>query len=959
MKKIVLIILVCVLFFQNVSVLTYATQSNKYFRVEAEYSDRPGNIYELDLLINNEIVFVEAAKFSNKLGYIFSQTNEYIEFIDSERQFSATYFLDSLEIKYSYGPVSFTLEAPTELIYQDNTFWVPFEYIALVLNSSLLLVNDTVVIEMPRQTMIDTFIEIQNNKSEFSFSYQEDMNLSQESFETMGISAHLVSLFDGLITFESESWAQLFSFNALNTSYDKKYSEDLATFFMTSSADELNAAIEDMKNVEKLFTTEGKLGEFLESTSRDLDVNVGTLKDTYEATFEGFTLGNRSYTDVNQAYQAFENAFDAQSNFDDIWGGVLKTQQSIDGLTKGLDTLIKVAEYTSYVSEFTNQDEFSVDALERYLKLSPDINEGSQTVKYNFGKKINEFNSSDTQYAISNFLKDNIDELIVDNLPLEKILGAPASIALIAWDLMRSFIPFYSDGLKQTESFELSLYSLLMQEESSMNSTLAYTELHGFGDNINSTILYEYAVYAYTYLKFSYITRNTGLGSLTDKTISANSSDYVYQSNINLDIADFLVTLKKATENNDSLIYGFLPENNKEFLANYDDSKLIEFCEQHGEELLYVDTLNPLFNKILAEYKTALLDEQTLEIASTYPNVNKLSLDLYQPEQFFYAMHDINLDRENELLFGIKLNDGTFKIFDVYSIANDEVIKLFDDENLADKTELTIFSHNSIRAYIDGGENYGEYDFYWINDGGFLEFYGKYIYDFEKNPETPYFGDDQYYDEEFFQTFFNSRGMPEIEPEWHSLLDYEIQEEFTPEATNEWEDVLNFGKYELIEKYNLDLNQYVGTLYDTGNYYNGGRIVKSHIEEEEKCSFFFEEKIGDKRYLSSLYPSGEFLGITIGVDTIDTFIDLYGEPESSGIPYDNPERNFHYYSGEFLEAWVYSDIETNEITSIFLKFIKSVTELDSSNQVLGEVKILEQEDIIGVWNAERTLAEFM
>ena len=88
------------------------------------------------------------------------------------------------------------------------------------------------------------------------------------------------------------------------------------------------------------------------------------------------------------------------------------------------------------------------------------------------------------------------------------------SVIIIA----KNKIPFYDNGLKQTNNFMLSMYASIFQAD----SFSAYQSIRNttFNDvnSITSDNLYKVSQYCYAYLKSCYITRNAAMGSLTEET---------------------------------------------------------------------------------------------------------------------------------------------------------------------------------------------------------------------------------------------------------------------------------------------------------------------------------------------------------------------------------------------------------------------------------------------------------
>lgn len=106
-----------------------------------------------------------------------------------------------------------------------------------------------------------------------------------------------------------------------------------------------------------------------------------------------------------------------------------------------------------------------------------------------------------------------------------------------------------------------------------------------FGDakNITPENLYELSQYCYAYLKSCYITRDAAVGSLTEKTKKNNPTYESTQKMVNQEIAEYLIKLKNADKTNKYGCYGFLPENNEQYLGEYDDSSIIDAVQNKSD----------------------------------------------------------------------------------------------------------------------------------------------------------------------------------------------------------------------------------------------------------------------------------------------------------------------------------------------------------------------------------------
>jgi len=150
--------------------------------------------------------------------------------------------------------------------------------------------------------------------------------------------------------------------------------------------------------------------------------------------------------------------------------------------------------------------------------------------------------------------------------------------ALLAWDIASNTIPFISNGLSGADNYELAVYSMVFQDDVFLNYLSKRNAVFNSVNNITAKNLYNISQYCYLYLKTCFITREAALASLANKTSSTKEKIQPlidYQNNINSEIAKILVELKGASRTNEGYVFGFLPSDNKKYLAAYDDSKMI------------------------------------------------------------------------------------------------------------------------------------------------------------------------------------------------------------------------------------------------------------------------------------------------------------------------------------------------------------------------------------------------
>ena len=132
--------------------------------------------------------------------------------------------------------------------------WIPFEFSLLLLNSSDVVLDNQVHIEMPQKNIIDIYMDILKNNDRYLFDWKSDAGASDGSIFAMGTGAYFVQVFSGILDKDGASWLQLIdSFNLKMDSYDRKYAESFARMFCTYSDEELTLNVEAMKEKMKPF----------------------------------------------------------------------------------------------------------------------------------------------------------------------------------------------------------------------------------------------------------------------------------------------------------------------------------------------------------------------------------------------------------------------------------------------------------------------------------------------------------------------------------------------------------------------------------------------------------------------------------------------------------------------------------------------------------------------------------
>lgn len=288
MKKIIALFL-CLFLVFNDAFLVRAENEEQYGTIQVEFSDKVGECELLHVMTKGNDLYVNAEELIPRLGYQLNTSHdEAITIYNSENKALPDKF-----VQLFYGDVKvrnkvFTeiiddYEAPFASIRNEQGVWVPMAYVLTLLNSSMLTVEDTVVINMPEKNIVDIYMDIMKNNSTYLFDWGKDFGYTDFDIQTLGIATHLVNQFQGILDFDGDSWLQLLqSFCLSSSAYDKKYGKDISLLLCSESDGELEALKKQASIYKNLFSSKGKLGGLLSKYSQKLDADVGNWNEICE-----------------------------------------------------------------------------------------------------------------------------------------------------------------------------------------------------------------------------------------------------------------------------------------------------------------------------------------------------------------------------------------------------------------------------------------------------------------------------------------------------------------------------------------------------------------------------------------------------------------------------------------------------------------------------------------------------
>lgn len=657
MKKIISILLSAIILLTTGT--AYATETKSadisYNTLPVEFSDNLGTTENLDAMVDDGHLYVNAKQLGERLGYQVKAGDEYVavfnkEFSNTVPYGITTFYYDSTKVGHMLFNKMVDYEAPFKTVKNADGEWIPFEFSLLLLNSSDVVLDKKIHVDMPEKNIVDIYMDVLKNNERYLFDWEADAGATPGSMFAMGTAANMVQIFNGVLDWDGASWCQLInSFCMDSSSYDAKYSESFAKMFCTYSDEELSQDVDAMKEKLKPFNGDNWVVKSMKQIDDAYDYKIENLSKKTADLKKKMVVENKASVDAyNKSYQELDKLCSRADFFSETTDPFVQVSKSFKEATGFMEAFYSVMEITGYASEFQNQDKFAVKSLDTFIKNSNYGCVMSKAMKDGLRDYKNTLETDIVSYSAYNYLMNNLGDLLKEGLDVSTtLLDTESKIYLLIWDISKETVPWVKNGLSNTDCFLQSMYAGIVQSDTFKSYIDKRDAVFKDANNITSKNLYEVTQYCYAYLKSCYITRDAAVGALTEKTKEDNPTYESTQKMVNQEIAKCLVKLKDADKTNKYGCYGFLPENNKQYLSEYDDGTLIQ-CVINGVDV------NSIYQEYIKnkEYNDYIKDEWKSN----------------NPSQ--YAIIDIDQDGENELIIRDE-NDGCSS-FSVFRYNDDE-----------------------------------------------------------------------------------------------------------------------------------------------------------------------------------------------------------------------------------------------------------------------------------------------
>ena len=703
MKKIISILLSAIILLTTGT--AYATETKSadisYNTLPVEFSDNLGTTENLDAMVDDGHLYVNAKQLGERLGYQVKAGDEYVavfnkEFSNTVPYGITTFYYDSTKVGHMLFNKMVDYEAPFKTVKNADGEWIPFEFSLLLLNSSDVLLDKKIHVDMPEKNIVDIYMDVLKNNDRYLFDWEADAGATPGSMFAMGTAANMVQIFNGVLDWDGASWCQLInSFSMDSSSYDAKYSESFAKMFCTYSDEELSQDVDAMKEKLKPFNGDNWVVKSMKQIDDAYDYKIENLSKKTADLKKKMVVENKASVDAyNKSYQELDKLCSRADFFSETTDPFVQVSKSFKEATGFMEAFYSVMEITGYASEFQNQDKFAVKSLDTFIKNSNYGCVMSKAMKDGLRDYKNTLETDIVSYSAYNYLMNNMGDLLKEGLDVSTtLLDTESKIYLLIWDISKETVPWVKNGLSNTDCFLQSMYAGIVQSDTFKSYIDKRDAVFKDANNITSKNLYEVTQYCYAYLKSCYITRDAAVGALTEKTKEDNPTYESTQKMVNQEIAKCLVKLKDADKTNKYGCYGFLPENNKQYLSEYDDGELLKcvVSSVDGEEL-YKDVLDMYYYKIKNQNWTEN-DNVSILLSGNYSDYKSLS-------SVGYALLDIDGNGIPELLIGDNDSQSDGVIIDLYTYVDDKVVYL---DTTYERFGINLSKNGKIYRYGSGG----------------------------------------------------------------------------------------------------------------------------------------------------------------------------------------------------------------------------------------------------------------
>lgn len=527
-------------------------------------------------------VYVNAEQLAWILGYEYAQSYNECSFVDRDHNMATLFKFDSSDVAVYILDSILNYSAPVSACYIDGVAWVPFEFALYLFSSDLTIHDGNIVLTAPRETALTATAAIIKDIEDYGFDYVSEIGADVLT-ESQSNAYHALNFLDGLLTFEGRSWGtvlkqmaityfpnlRLVFGNDLFESYHNAYVADVASLFVCGSEYEVDKMAAGIRTYNDIMSVEDVAHS---AFAKKIDGQIGVLGKDVETLKELALEDSKLIETYSRKADLLDETLKSQNVFSKLTTGLKHT-----GMT--LNALSWVLEVCDYYSMLNGREEFALDALSYYGKAS----------NYEMGKAIDWyvlFEKSGALGQFTRFISENATKIAGSFAPLPTVAGA----IVAGWSIARDNVGFIKTNLDKANSFAIYEYSNLLMTDCAEYLADKYAETFANGTVYESSIE-DLACLTYTYLKFSYISRDAALGSIRGTSYYSGCESELTETN--KEIAKYLAAFSSCGESAElGQGYGFLPSHVSAFNRVRNDAELIEALNTCALEKIVASSQN-------------------------------------------------------------------------------------------------------------------------------------------------------------------------------------------------------------------------------------------------------------------------------------------------------------------------------------------------------------------------------
>ncbi len=604
---------------------------------------------DIPVMIRKGYLYTDAETIAQLLGYSCEVNSDNIVFL-ANRQKGVFLSNDNKVAYHNYSGKVQNYKLPCKYIINDAGAWVPMQYMLYLLGSYAFVDGNNVYIQSPEVDVFEMYYTFVSHSSTSGNLLWFDIVKEFGASEAFAVANREVNLLSGLLDLEPSSIVTVVSqYFGDWSAFEARFGDTIAVLFASKAEDELRNMIDDGTGIYNLVSNKGDLATSIDDMDEFYDQEL-----VYWTRYRDYLkMNNPTYASYSNALDKVDDIIKRQGVWNDISSPMKEVQKnfhSTDAISDGLTMLNATINAYCYYSELKNADEASIEALDRFVKYSNSAN----TVSSKGGIKaldtyVKATQQSDEVQAVYSTARAFASDLLgitevfanVNGFNLsQRLLGTQGSLALVVWNLAKTFVPFINDGLDRAEYSDISIYAQLMQSDAYL--WVLSTVSASANDPSNEKLQQECAYSIYSYLKFSYIARSAGIAAIkTLPSADAEGAELIDTAERkNAIIAKLLPYFLEAASGENPAAFGFTPSLEQKVKKTYDDSVLIELCKIEEESHQQNEPSN----------------EETQMIESYADTI----MSMAQMDRF-WSICDVDSNGTPELLFG-----------DMYTLSSDD-----------------------------------------------------------------------------------------------------------------------------------------------------------------------------------------------------------------------------------------------------------------------------------------------